>query len=60
MVRITAQGNTKEYGVIEFVADTDADLTKIDTSTCSMGSTCLIVETSSVYMLGGDGQWHVL
>ena len=60
MVYINKQGGTTQYGVIEYVADTASDLATIDIKNWLMGSTCIVIDTSSVYMLGSDSQWHEL
>ena len=57
MYNIKQQGDTVQNGVIEFVADTRADIDEIPTN-WAMGSTCLVIEDSSVWILGSDKIWH--
>ena len=57
MYNIKQQGDTVQNGIVEFVADTRADIDTISTN-WEMGSTCLIIEDSSVWILGSDKQWH--
>jgi hypothetical protein len=59
MYNIKQQGDTVQNGIIEFVADTRADIDKIPTK-WGMGSTCLVIEDSSVWILGSDKKWHEL
>lgn len=42
--------------VTEFVADTEADLTNLPTSVYP-GSTCIITESSKVFILSASGKW---
>lgn len=62
MVKITAQRGEVEAYVMEFVADTLEDISDIRNNykTAAAGSTCVCIENSSVWMLGGDGDWHEL
>lgn len=54
---ITTSGKTMAY-VMEFVVD---NLSDIDTlpiyPDCAPGSSCLVLENSSVWMLGTDNIW---
>lgn len=56
MIAITRQGDTDEYGVISFVADfiDDIETLPIDVRP---GSSCLVIEDSSVYMLNTQKEW---
>lgn len=62
MVKITAQRGEVEAYVMEFVADTLEDISNIKNNykTAAAGSTCVCIKNSSVWMLGGDGDWHEL
>jgi len=40
-----------------FVADMLTDVNKLPTN-CAPGSTCIVIENSSLWMLGTDNQWH--
>ena len=43
----------------ELIADTLADIAKLPTSYAA-GSTCLVIEDSSVWVIGNDLNWHKL
>jgi len=47
-----------QAGVVEFTADTVADVDDLPTEEISAGSTCFVIENSSVYMLNNIGEWH--
>ena len=64
-------GNTSRR-VIDFIADTDSDIDDLPTSITEgkpqendttlhkcveKGSSCLVIESSSLYMLNSDDQW---
>lgn len=58
---ITAQGDHKTAYLKEFVVDKESDVETLPTfPKCAIGSNCLVIETSDVYMLGNDGKWHKL
>ena len=59
MYSITAQsGNVSSY-VMEFQVDKLEDIATLPKSpTCTLGSTCLCIEDSSVWALGNDNEWH--
>lgn len=42
-----------------FVADKITDVDNLPTN-CAPGSTCTVIENSSVWMLGTDNKWHKL
>lgn len=57
-----AQIKTKDTtapSVVELVADTDADVAFLPTHYAA-GSTCIIVASSSVYMLNNNKEWKQL
>lgn len=57
MFSIIRQGDSDQYGIVSYCCDsvTDvADLPKED----NVGSTCFVIENSTVYMLGNDKEWH--
>ena len=60
MYNIKQQGDTVQNGIIEYVADTRDDIKNIPTILGQMGSTCLVIEDSSVWILGSDKNWHEL
>lgn len=59
MYSIKQQGDTVQTYVIEAVADTRADIASLPT-TWAVGSTCLVIEDSSVWILGNDLIWYEL
>lgn len=59
MYKITRQGNTEQTYVIEAVCDNLTDITTLPTN-WEVGSTCIVIEDSSVWMLGNDKNWHKL
>lgn len=50
------QGEDITYNVVELTADTRDDVNALPTS-CAPGSTCLIIEDSSVWMMNSKKQW---
>ena len=59
MYSIKQQGDTVQSYDIEAVADTREDIASLPT-TWAVGSTCLVIEDSSVWILGNDLIWHEL
>ena len=61
MVHYIAQGEDILYNIIELSADKRSDVEEgiLMPSHCAPGSTCFVIEDSSVWMLGSDG-WHEL
>ena len=55
--RITSQSGETEAYVTEMICDTEADVANLPTSNCEPGSTCLCIETSSVYILNSERVW---
>lgn len=56
MISIVQTDDNVHYGVNSYVADTEEDVKSLPT-TCKMGSTAFIIETSSMYMLNSKGEW---
>lgn len=56
---VISNGNTIQSSVVEIVVDTLQDLESLDTS-FGTGSDCIVLEDSSVWMLGNDKVWHEL
>lgn len=52
---ITQNGDTA-YGIYELVLDKRTDMKDIP-KVCMPGSSCIVIEDSSIWMLGSDG-WH--
>ena len=57
--KVISNGNNIQPEVVEIVADTLADLADLPTE-YGVGSDCIVLENSSVYMLGNDQTWHEL
>ena len=57
MYNITRQGDTDQYDLMSYMCDNLADIDILPTN-CGAGSTCIIIEDSSVWMLGTDKEWH--
>ena len=56
---VYVNSDSSQSGVVEIVADKVTDIASLDTSYYP-GSTCIVLENSSVYMLGTDHVWHEL
>ena len=59
MFTVTANGDNIQSSVVEIVADNLTDITNLPT-TFGAGSSCIVLENSSVWMLGNDKAWHQL
>ena len=59
MYGVTANGDNIQSGVTEFVVDKLTDVDTLPTN-IGAGSSCIVLENSSVWMLGNDGKWHQL
>lgn len=57
--KVMKNSDTTQSDVVEIVADELADLTDIPTE-YGIGSDCIVLEDSSVWMLGNDKTWHEL
>ena len=59
MINMISQGDTTTYEVVSLVADTEADIATITAEypDAKSGSTCFVIETSSVYMLNNNKEW---
>ena len=55
MFKMTKSDSEIEYGVKEFVCDTNVDLKNLPR--CDMGSSAIILSESSVYVKNGAGKW---
>lgn len=57
---ITSQGDTTDYGVLEYIVNTEADVASVPT-TAGAGSTLAVIGTGKVYMLSvavnGTKEW---
>ena len=59
MYSIIRQGDTDENGILQYCCDKVSDIKNLPTID-NQGSVCIVIENSSVYMLGSDKQWHEL
>jgi hypothetical protein len=59
MFNIIKQGDHASAYVTEFVADEEADVTNLPT-TVAPGSSCIVIETSDVYMFNNKKEWKKL
>lgn len=57
--KVISNGNRVQSSVVEIIADTVADVAELPT-TVGVGSDCIVLENSSVFMLGNDLTWHEL
>lgn len=51
--------NNLSQNKVEITADLRSDITVVPTY-YGVGSTCFVIEDSSVWMLGNDAVWHEL
>jgi len=54
---IIQQGDTVQTYIKQVVCDTVAEVQELPTDWAS-GSSCIVIEDSSLWMLGNDKQWH--
>ena len=59
MINMIKQGGDETAYVKDFVADTRVDINSLPTS-CAPGSSCLVIEDSSVWMLNGNKVWQAI
>lgn len=57
MFSVTANGDHVSPNKVEITADLLSDLNDIST-TYDVGSVCIVLQDSSVWMLGNDKTWH--
>ena len=55
-INIIRQGDTDQYNILQYCCDTREDLAKLPIRD-GAGSTCIVIEDSSVHMLNSEGQW---
>ena len=58
--RVISNGSNIQSSVVEIVADTLQDVADLPTTDYGVGSDCICLEDSSVWMLGNDATWHQL
>lgn len=54
---IIQQGDTVQTYIMEVMCDNRTDVESLPTN-WSAGSSCLVIEDSSLWMLGNDKKWH--
>lgn len=63
MYRVYKNGSETDPKLVEYIADTEADIAEVPTDNAS-GSICLVIQGddggATVYMLGNDKVWHKL
>jgi len=59
MYKVIKNGDNTNSTVTELVADFISDIEDLPTD-LGFGSSCIVIENSSVWMLGNDKQWHQL
>ena len=57
MINIYSQNGDTGYSIIEYILDTENDLTGLAELKAGAGSTALIISTSEVYMKNSLGEW---
>ena len=57
-VRISKSGEHVQQGTVVYTADTESDIESLP-NTCTPGSTCFCIETSTTYILNNQGEWKV-
>lgn len=58
MYAVRAHDGDVEYGINEYVCDTEEELKELPR--CKMGSVALVLENSAVYVKDGNGDWRKL
>lgn len=63
MYRIYKNGDETDSKLVEYIADTEADVAELPTNNAS-GSICLVIQSNdggaAVYAFGNDEHWHKL
>ena len=57
--KVMKNSDTTQSDVVEIVADALEDFDSMPTE-YGVGSDCIVLEDSSVWMLGNDKTWHLL
>ena len=60
MINITQQGDQTTTYLMSYTADYETDITDLPIQDIAVGSTCFVIETSNVYMLGSDKEWKLI
>lgn len=59
MFVITRENGKEQYKLTEFTADSEEDIKNLPTNVL-VGSYCIVIETSEVYMLNSKKEWKKL
>lgn len=59
MYSYISQGEDIAYNLVQLSADFRTDIEKLPTN-CAVGSTCIVIEDSSVWMLNSEKIWKEL
>lgn len=59
MYSVMKENNSTQYGLTQYVCDTEADIKSLPT-TARPGSTCILIEGARVFMLTVNRQWKEL
>ena len=57
MYNIIRQGDADQNNILQYCCDTREDFAKPPIKD-DAGSACIVIEDSSVWMLGTDKEWH--
>ena len=60
MYSITSQGGQTSAYIADLYVDNELDVVDLPKNDFAPGSTCLVGETSNVYILGNDREWKLL
>ena len=56
MIKLISSNGNIQYNVNEYVCDTLEELENLPKN-CAMGSTCIVISTSELYMMNGEKKW---
>lgn len=56
MIKMIGANGEVTYGIVEFVCDSPDEIESLPRG-AEMGSTCIVISTSEVYMKNGVGEW---
>lgn len=59
MISIMKQGDETNYSLSEFIVDAPSDVSSLPIDVAP-GSTCLVIDTSDVYIMGNNKKWKLL
>lgn len=57
MISIGKVSGKDTYLIYEFFADTISDLLELKNYECAPGSSCLVIDSSEVYVKNSKGEW---